>query len=209
MTPRYDEIGNRLKAFRLASGLSADEIAKKIGISRTALYRFEKGELAKIETLEKLADLSASPIEKFSPSARFRLGEQPNVRVGIATITSAPAALALHESMAKICGDVRSADRRRPNISDGACRARRRIVPELAATAPPIPVRCYRVVAGAVEPWGQRRRRRAGNNALRDEGFEAVHAKFDNNVPAAVGSVERLDLRDAAQREVEKDDQAV
>ena len=57
MTPRYDEIGNRLKAFRLASGLSADEIAKKIGISRTALYRFEKGELAKIETLEKLADL--------------------------------------------------------------------------------------------------------------------------------------------------------
>jgi len=57
VTPRYDEIGNRLKAFRLASGLSADEIAKKIGISRTALYRFEKGELAKIETLEKLADL--------------------------------------------------------------------------------------------------------------------------------------------------------
>jgi transcriptional regulator with XRE-family HTH domain len=57
VTPRYDEIGNRLKAFRLASGLSADEIAKKIGISRTALYRFEKGELAKIDTLEKLADL--------------------------------------------------------------------------------------------------------------------------------------------------------
>src|SRR5262249_5965069 len=27
------------------------------GISRTALYRFEKGELAKIETLEKLAEL--------------------------------------------------------------------------------------------------------------------------------------------------------
>jgi transcriptional regulator with XRE-family HTH domain len=57
MAVRFDDIGNRLKAFRLGSGLAADEIAGKLGISRTALYRFEKGELAKIETLEKLAEL--------------------------------------------------------------------------------------------------------------------------------------------------------
>jgi transcriptional regulator with XRE-family HTH domain len=57
MAIRFDDIGNRLKAFRLGSGLSADEIAGRLDISRTALYRFEKGELAKIETLEKLADL--------------------------------------------------------------------------------------------------------------------------------------------------------
>ncbi len=57
MTIRFDDIGNRLKAFRLGSGLTADEIAKRIGTSRTALYRFEKGEVAKIETLEKLAHL--------------------------------------------------------------------------------------------------------------------------------------------------------
>jgi transcriptional regulator with XRE-family HTH domain len=57
MAIRFDDIGNRLRAFRLASGLSADEIAGRLDISRTALYRFEKGELAKIETLEKLADL--------------------------------------------------------------------------------------------------------------------------------------------------------
>src|SRR5205814_1216860 len=57
MAVRFDDIGNRLKAFRLGSGLSADEIASRLGISRTALYRFEKGELAKIETLEKLAEL--------------------------------------------------------------------------------------------------------------------------------------------------------
>jgi transcriptional regulator with XRE-family HTH domain len=57
MAVRFDDIGNRLKAFRLGSGLSADEIANRLGISRTALYRFEKGELAKIGTLEKLADL--------------------------------------------------------------------------------------------------------------------------------------------------------
>jgi transcriptional regulator with XRE-family HTH domain len=59
MPLRFDDIGNRLKAFRLGSGLSAEEIAQKLGISRTALYRFEKGEVAKIETLEKLADLLA------------------------------------------------------------------------------------------------------------------------------------------------------
>jgi transcriptional regulator with XRE-family HTH domain len=57
MPVRFDDIGNRLKAFRLGSGLSAEEIAQKLGISRTALYRFEKGELAKIETLENLAEL--------------------------------------------------------------------------------------------------------------------------------------------------------
>ena len=57
MAIRFDDIGNRLRAFRLASGLSADEIASRLDISRTALYRFEKGELAKIETLEKLAEL--------------------------------------------------------------------------------------------------------------------------------------------------------
>src|SRR6185295_20327674 len=54
---RFDDIGNRLKAFRLASGLSADAIAQRLGISRAALYRFEKGELAKIDTLGRLAEL--------------------------------------------------------------------------------------------------------------------------------------------------------
>ena len=57
MTTRFEEIGERLRAFRLGSGLSADEVASRIGISRTALYRFEKGQVAKIETLEKLAEL--------------------------------------------------------------------------------------------------------------------------------------------------------
>src|SRR6266581_2728760 len=57
MPIRFDDIGNRLKAFRLGSGLCAEDLAAKLGISRAALYRFEKGELAKIETLEKLAEL--------------------------------------------------------------------------------------------------------------------------------------------------------
>lgn len=57
MAIRFDDIGNRLRAFRRGSGLSGDEIARRLGISRAALYRFEKGELVKIETLERLAEL--------------------------------------------------------------------------------------------------------------------------------------------------------
>jgi transcriptional regulator with XRE-family HTH domain len=57
MVLRYEEIGERLKAFRLGSKLSTDEIAKRIDVSRSVLYRLERGELVKLETLEKLSDL--------------------------------------------------------------------------------------------------------------------------------------------------------
>jgi len=57
MSLNYLRIGQRLRAFRLGSGLSADEVARRIGISRTALYRFEKGEVVKIETINSLAEL--------------------------------------------------------------------------------------------------------------------------------------------------------
>jgi transcriptional regulator with XRE-family HTH domain len=57
LTQRYKDIADRLRAFRLSSGLSADELARRIGISRTALYRFEKGELAKIDTLDKVSEV--------------------------------------------------------------------------------------------------------------------------------------------------------
>ncbi len=57
MTIRFDDIGDRLKAFRISSGLSVEEITLKAKISRAALYRYERGEVAKIETLVRLADL--------------------------------------------------------------------------------------------------------------------------------------------------------
>ncbi|MEW5421128.1 helix-turn-helix domain-containing protein [Amorphus sp. 3PC139-8] len=57
MSIRYSEIGQRLRAFRMGSGLSAEQIARRIGISRTALYRLEKGEVVKIETLTSLSEL--------------------------------------------------------------------------------------------------------------------------------------------------------
>ncbi|WP_415712824.1 helix-turn-helix domain-containing protein [Maridesulfovibrio sp.] len=51
------EIGQRLKAFRLGSKYSTEEIASKIGISRAALYRYEKGDPPKLEALESIAEL--------------------------------------------------------------------------------------------------------------------------------------------------------
>lgn len=53
----YNAIGQRLRAYRIAASLKAEQIADSIGISRAAVYRLEKGEIVKIETLEKLAIL--------------------------------------------------------------------------------------------------------------------------------------------------------
>jgi transcriptional regulator with XRE-family HTH domain len=57
MSAQWEEIGNRLRAYRLGKNFTANDMAKRIGVSRAALYRLEKGELVKIETLEKLAEL--------------------------------------------------------------------------------------------------------------------------------------------------------
>lgn len=57
MASKFQEIGRRLRAYRLGKGLTANEIAERIGVSRAAVYRLEKGELVKIETIEKLSEL--------------------------------------------------------------------------------------------------------------------------------------------------------
>lgn len=51
------EIGARMKAFRMGSGLTPEELAEKSGVSRAAIYRYESGQPAKIDTLFKIADL--------------------------------------------------------------------------------------------------------------------------------------------------------
>src|SRR5262245_31614333 len=51
------DIGRRLRAYRSAAGASAAALARKLGVSRAALYRIEDGEMIKIEVLERLADI--------------------------------------------------------------------------------------------------------------------------------------------------------
>ena len=57
MSEQLAEIGRRLRAYRLGKNLTVSKIADAIGVSRAAVYRLEKGELVKIETLEKISEL--------------------------------------------------------------------------------------------------------------------------------------------------------
>jgi transcriptional regulator with XRE-family HTH domain len=57
MAINYPNIGQRLRAYRMAQRLTADEAAQHLGVSRAALYRIEAGEVVKIDTLERLSKL--------------------------------------------------------------------------------------------------------------------------------------------------------
>lgn len=54
---QFAEIGARLRAYRLGKGISPEDLADRIGISRAALYRAEKGEIRKIDTLTSIAEV--------------------------------------------------------------------------------------------------------------------------------------------------------
>jgi transcriptional regulator with XRE-family HTH domain len=54
----YFQVGQRLRAHRMGLGLSPEQVAEKLAISRAALYNYEKGEgPVKLETLERIAEL--------------------------------------------------------------------------------------------------------------------------------------------------------
>ena len=53
----FHEIGRRIRAYRLGRNISSDELAEKIGVSRAAVYRLEKGMIVKIETIQKISEL--------------------------------------------------------------------------------------------------------------------------------------------------------
>ena len=58
----YEELGARLRAYRIGASLQAENIADQLGVSRAAIYRLEQGKIVKIETLEKLAELLGTSI---------------------------------------------------------------------------------------------------------------------------------------------------
>ena len=66
---RFAAIGAQLRAYRLESGLRAEEIAARLGVSRAALYRYEKGEVIKLDTVNRLAELL-----KISPLSLLGIG---------------------------------------------------------------------------------------------------------------------------------------
>jgi len=66
---QFEEIGQQLRAYRLESGMRAEEIAARLGVSRAALYRYEKGEVIKLDTIKRLAELL-----KISPMSLLGIG---------------------------------------------------------------------------------------------------------------------------------------
>lgn len=54
---RVSDIGERLHAYRIGRGMSPDDLAAQLGISRAALYRAEKGEIYKIDTLASITSV--------------------------------------------------------------------------------------------------------------------------------------------------------
>jgi transcriptional regulator with XRE-family HTH domain len=66
---RFADIGQQLRAFRLESGMRAEEIAARLGVSRAALYRYEKGDVIKLDTIKRLAELL-----KISPLSLLGIG---------------------------------------------------------------------------------------------------------------------------------------
>jgi len=53
----FSGLGDALRAYRIGACLQAEDVATKLGVSRAAVYRMEKGEIVKIETLERVAGL--------------------------------------------------------------------------------------------------------------------------------------------------------
>jgi len=52
-----EDVGRRLRAFRMGAGLTPEELAGRAGVSRAAIYRYESGKPPKVDTLGKIADL--------------------------------------------------------------------------------------------------------------------------------------------------------
>ena len=65
----FREVGQQLRAYRLESGLKSEQISARLGISRAALYRYEKGEVIKLDTITKMAELL-----KISPLTLLGIG---------------------------------------------------------------------------------------------------------------------------------------
>lgn len=56
-TEKRKEIGKRIRAYRMGAGLSPEEAAKRLQVSRAALYKYERTGVVKLETIERFASL--------------------------------------------------------------------------------------------------------------------------------------------------------
>jgi transcriptional regulator with XRE-family HTH domain len=70
-TTGFQELGRRLRRHRESSGLSIERVAEELGVSRALLYRYESGNIVKLDVLARLAQLYGT-----STSALLGLGNE-------------------------------------------------------------------------------------------------------------------------------------
>ncbi len=63
MTLKLAEIGQRLHAYRIGAGLSANEVADRLSVSRATVYRLESQGIDRIGLLERVASLLGVSLE--------------------------------------------------------------------------------------------------------------------------------------------------
>lgn len=61
---QFSKIGQQLRTHRMETGLRTEEIAARLGVSRAAYYRYEKGEVIKLDTVTRVAELMNIPVLK-------------------------------------------------------------------------------------------------------------------------------------------------
>jgi len=100
----FPQIGERLRAYRIGSGLTVEDIAARLGVSRAALYRYEAGDVVKLDTIDRLGRLFGVSmtallgvgIEYFSSgTAFFERLRQLEERAHHMTVVFGPAAYVL------------------------------------------------------------------------------------------------------------------
>lgn len=77
------DIGLKLKQRRQEMNVSVDELAQKLNVSRTTIYRYEKGEISKMptDTLEKIARILNT-----TPAYFMGWSDKPEVKSNILSI---------------------------------------------------------------------------------------------------------------------------
>lgn len=63
MASRLEEIGQRLRAYRMGAGLSAEALGERLSMSRATVYRLETQGIGKLDTLARVARLLGVPVE--------------------------------------------------------------------------------------------------------------------------------------------------
>ena len=76
-------IGSKIKQRRQEVSISVDELAQKLNVSRTTIYRYEKGEISKMptETLEKIARILNT-----TPAYFMGWNDSPEIKSNILSI---------------------------------------------------------------------------------------------------------------------------